>query len=41
MTAVTVRYMDFGDTSDGEQLSARWSDLQPDIAPVTPRSSSC
>ena len=38
MTAVTVRYMDFGDTSDGEQLSARWSDLQPDIAPVTLRS---
>jgi len=38
VTAVTVRYMDFGDTSDGEQLSARWSDLQPDIAPVTLRS---
>ena len=38
MTAVTVRYMDSGDTSGGEQLSARWSDLQPDIAPVTLRS---
>ena len=31
MTAETVRYTDSGDTSGKEQLSARWSDLHPDI----------
>ena len=36
MSAVTMRYVDSGDTdsgdtSDGEQLSAPWSDLHPDI----------
>jgi two-component system sensor histidine kinase KdpD len=35
VTAVNVRYMDSGDTTDGEEVSARWTDLQPGFPRVT------
>jgi hypothetical protein len=37
VTAVNVCYMDSGDTRGEKQPSTRWSDLHPNIPPVTLR----